>query len=98
MCYGCWEEEGKPQIATIEVGTLAMLLQGASEFGALHIFVGDWNCDDEHLKFCRDHDEADEGEKALCEMALLMSYEERVSALALADNYWGAHDKNYKPL
>lgn len=93
MCYGCWEEEGKPSINNLEVGTLALLIQKSNPFGALHIFVEDWNCEDSDIEFCLNDEDADEQDKATCEIALLMSYEERVSALALASNFWGAQSK-----
>lgn len=90
MCYGCWEEAGKPEIATLEVAQLAMNMQKADEYGALHIFVEDWNCADDSVQFCHDHEEATEWEKRLCNQALAVDESARISALALACNFWGA--------
>lgn len=90
MCYGCWEEEGSPEIETIEVAQLAMNLQKCDDFGALHILVSDWNCDDASLEFCKNEESLTEFEGAVLQQAKALSYEGRVSALALASCYWGA--------
>lgn len=60
MCYGCWEEMGKPSDVTPEIDRAAALVrrlydlpEGAAG-GNLHIVTDDWNLEDEHVLWCRD--------------------------------------------
>lgn len=58
MCYGCWEEAGKPVIDTPEVHAAAALVHELYEHprcgvgGNLHIVTDDWNLEDGSLAFC----------------------------------------------
>lgn len=57
MCYGCWEEVGKPTIDTTAVRAAAEAVAAVYEYscvgGNLHIVLDDWNLDDGNLEFCR---------------------------------------------
>jgi hypothetical protein len=96
MCYGCWEEAGKPQINTPAVREAARLAEVVYEHscvgGNLHITLDDWNVEDSSLEFCRGsiRDNVNEGdaEQLAAELACLEAFakltvEERYSALAL---------------
>lgn len=56
MCYGCWEEAGKPQIDNARVRAAVPLIQAVYEHcpvgGNLHIVLDDWNLEDGNLEFC----------------------------------------------
>lgn len=104
MCVNCWEEVGSPKIDTREVRTAAAavveLYRGYITGGLLHVVVDDWNLETEHVEWglstealrC-DLDSA-VGEPApeiviqTAAALLVLSEEERASALALAFGYW----------
>lgn len=88
MCYGCWEEADKPMWDTPQVRALAACLKQVGPFGALHIFVDDWNCEDSNIRFCMGLDGITPDEMKICEFVLGMPVDERISALALADGFW----------
>ncbi len=58
MCYGCWEEAGKPMIDTPEIRHAAETVTALYEHpnccvgGNLHIVTDDWNLEDSNLAFC----------------------------------------------
>lgn len=56
MCYGCWEEYGKPVIDTPAVreaaNSVAEVYAYACTGGNLHIVLDDWNLEDGSLQFC----------------------------------------------
>lgn len=56
MCYGCWEEAGKPVIDTPAVRAAAQaaaeVYEHACTGGNLHIVLDDWNIEDSNLEFC----------------------------------------------
>jgi hypothetical protein len=56
MCYGCWEDEGKPVIDTPAVraatASVALVYEHSCVGGNLHIVLDDWNLDDGNLAFC----------------------------------------------
>lgn len=56
MCYGCWTEEGMPQIDTPTVRAAALAVaevyQHSCVGGNLHIVLDDWNLEDDSLEFC----------------------------------------------
>lgn len=58
MCYGCWEEAGKPAIVTPATRAAALLVKRVYEFngvgGNLHIATDDWNLEDDNIAFCRE--------------------------------------------
>jgi hypothetical protein len=89
MCYGCWEDEGCPAIDNDSVRKAAEAAHELDPFGAFHIVVEDWNVDDGNIEFCMKEDDATEQELAWGRLLLSMSFDERLSALALADGFWG---------
>ncbi|SRR5581483_441698 len=56
MCYGCWEDYGKPIIDTEAVSAAAAAVADVYEYactgGNLHIVLDDWNVEDSDLDFC----------------------------------------------
>jgi hypothetical protein len=96
MCYGCWEEEGKPQIDNEKVRLAAYSIFKVFEYispsgGNLHIVIDDWNLEDGNLEFCHEEILKDYNtiELECCLRLKILSVEERYSALALHDGYWG---------
>lgn len=98
MCYGCWTEEGKPAIVNDGVREAARLGKIVYEYhlagGHLHILLDDWNAEDSHITACLDFleqeraetDDAEYMAELLCAQAFIpLTYEERISALALMD-------------
>lgn len=58
MCYGCYEDAGKPEIVnekTIKASELIKELYD-TEFGGVgrygHIVFDDWNIDDDNIEWC----------------------------------------------
>lgn len=90
MCEACWIEEGSPQIRTIEVGHAAWLATQIDPFGPFHVVVEDMNTDDENIEFYLSNTETSAFERVFGECLLALSEAERISALALAEGYWGA--------
>lgn len=63
----------------------AVLINAADEFGPLHIFVSDGNCEDEHLRFCLDRPDITEGEAEFVNKMLVdFTVDERLEAWELA--------------
>lgn len=90
MCQGCWEEDGAPRIATDETRFAALFIAAAGEYGPLHITIADDNYEDHSLAFCRA--KATEHGASAVDLACLdileaLSFEERVSASAIAYGY-----------
>lgn len=98
MCYGCWCEEGKPAIINDGVREAARLGKIVYDYhlagGHLHILLDDWNAEDSHIDGCLDFlakeraemDEAEYMAELRCGRAFSpLTYEERISALALMD-------------
>lgn len=58
MCYGCYEEYGKPELVTPEIRRASELCRQLYEFscvgGNCHIVTDDWNLEDHHIAFCVD--------------------------------------------
>ena len=56
MCYGCWEEAGKPAMDTPAIRAAAAAVAAVYEHsgvgGNLHIALDDWNLEDSNLRFC----------------------------------------------
>lgn len=56
MCYGCWEEYGKPLVVNETTAKTAELVKRLYEFAAAggncHIVTDDWNLEDDHIEFC----------------------------------------------
>jgi hypothetical protein len=87
MCYGCWVEEGKLAVMSDAVLKAAPLIRAADDCGAMHIVVSDWNLDDDHIEFCKNYETATPEDVVLCDLMAAMTYDERLSAMALADGY-----------
>ncbi len=105
MCYGCWEEKGKPSIYNEQIKEAALAVSKVFELskvgGNLHIVIDDWNLEDSALETCerfiREDFESYQGEieveKHCLKLLNIMSESERASVLAL---YEGFHDKDLK--
>ena len=98
MCYGCWEEMGRPSIIDADTIAAAKLIAAVYQFsevgGQCHIVVDDWNIETEHVQWCLDHldstdvmvEQADAERKCLVAL-LALSDEGRASALAIHDGF-----------
>lgn len=84
LCTGEFE-----QIATLEVSRCAWMIQRINPFGAFHIVVEDTNCEDDHIRSCMDAEDSTEFERHFGSVFLSLTYDERVSALAMSGNLWG---------
>jgi hypothetical protein len=104
MCQYCWAKCGAHKIDNDQVREASALIAGVYEYsgvgGNLHIAIDDFNLEDDALEFCagaiRDSESTGEYESGQCDAERLcleklkaMSLEERVSALALHDGFWG---------
>lgn len=89
MCCGCWREDGAPILDNDRVRRIVALLSDADHYGALHIVVDDNNLEDSSLAFCRkwgaDHGNWTEHDEVLCAAMEAATFEERVSAMGVAD-------------
>lgn len=58
MCYGCWEEYGKPSIVNELTLTAARAIDEVYSYslsgGACHIVTDDWNLEDSSIQWCLD--------------------------------------------
>ncbi len=56
MCYGCYEEQGKPAIYNDIVKKAIASINKVYEYscvgGGLHIVLDDWNLEDDAVVFC----------------------------------------------
>lgn len=56
MCYGCWEECGRPAIVNSRVREAVDLIERVYDYsgvgGNLHVVLSDWNLEDEHVEMC----------------------------------------------
>ena len=93
MCYGCYEEYGEPQIDTPQVREAAARINAVFDEcltgGNWHVVIDDWNLEDDCVGSCMEAADLTTAEKALGEVLPMLSLDERASALALADGYWG---------
>ncbi len=101
MCYGCYEEAGFPAIVNEKTKAAAALIDKVYEFscvgGNAHIVVEDWNLEDDNIRWCLDEalktnvhgaDAAQLAAESACLEALLMlSGDERASAMALHEGF-----------
>lgn len=87
LCSGEFE-----QIATLEVGRAAMMRQRVNDFGAMHVVVEDANVDDENIRYCLAQPDCTDMDRIFAVEFLKLTEEERISALALAANLWGAEN------
>lgn len=96
MCYGCWEEAGKPTIVNDRVlkavEAVKKMYETHSAGGGLHIVTDDWNLEDDNVKWCREYMttkyKADASEMACLEAFEALSEEERYSTLALEQKFF----------
>ena len=107
MCYGCYEEAGKPAIVNDKTKKAAELIKdlykqdGCGVGGYAHVVTDDWNLEDGNIDWCIT--EAEKGEyehiseegKHACINTLKylkgLTEDERYSALALVDNFIDGH-------
>jgi hypothetical protein len=104
MCYGCWQEMGKPAIVTEATKAAAEAVRALYEInavgGAMHIVTDDWNIEDHSLEFCSKEIEAGdhwsfkdagarEAAKLVCDLMSPMTEDERASVLALESGFIG---------
>ena len=90
MCLGCYKDWGYPQPeqAAKDIQPLIMAVDDeGGEFGALHIVVGDWNVEDEHIQWCLALPEATKADKSIGAALMLMPKDQRIAAFALFDGY-----------
>ena len=108
MCYGCWQKRGAPRIDNERVREAVQLADEVYEFncagGGLHVLLDDFNVDDD--SFCvryTGHDDADTPPEQIateerCAAAFLaLTVEERASALAMRNNWYGTPDLKETP-
>lgn len=109
MCYGCWEEYGKPTRVTpaiVETATLVEKLYaspGGGVGGNLHIVTDDWNLEDDNLAHCAERNSFPEDgrdnpitlkiEKDIIDAMRLMTEAERATVLALESGFIDASGK-----
>jgi hypothetical protein len=58
MCYGCWQEMGKPAMRSPSIEEAAQKIERLyDEFccdgGNLHVVTDDWNLEDCYVQFCK---------------------------------------------
>ena len=95
MCYGCWEEVGKPRITNdrvlFAVEKMREMYETHLAGGGLHIVTDDWNCEDRHVQWCRKYMtseyKADASEMACLVAFEALSEEERYSVLAVDSGF-----------
>ena len=81
---GCWEDEGRPWLASELAKQWAPAFAAANHFGALHIVVEDWNLDDDDIAFCR-ASTVDPADIALADALQKMSVPERWACAILSE-------------
>lgn len=86
MCYGCYEEAGKPK-PEAEALRLGPLLREVNPFGGCHIVVEDWNLEEEHIDFCINEPRTTSIERELMFQLKALPEDQRYAALAVRDNY-----------
>lgn len=94
MCKGCWKQYGSPQLSSLLVRETA---QQIKEFyikqpvgGYFHIVLDDWNLQNSYVEFCLKENSYPRNalEIALGKNLQILSFKERASALALANDFW----------
>jgi len=86
MCYGCYEEAGKP-LPNETAKALGRRLREIDEFGGCHIVVSDWNLDDEDIDYCMYHEETTDAERKILAELKELPASQRYAAMAVADDY-----------
>lgn len=95
MCYGCYEEYGKPQIISPETIAASGLIRRVYDFngvgGNLHAQLDDWNIEDEFFDEFKVFNETTPeqlvAEQACFNAMRTLTIEQRASALALYDGW-----------
>lgn len=101
MCYGCYEEEGKPSIVNDATKEAAILTNAVYEFscsgGNCHIVLDDFNIDDDSIEYCLNEGLEDNlhehtAEQLKIERECLLAFKalsvaERASALAIYEGW-----------
>lgn len=101
MCYGCYEEAGKPEIVNDGTKKAAALAGAVYEFngvgGNCHIVLDDFNIEDDDIEYCLNQGlennvhghtaEQLEIEKECLLSFKVLSFAERASALALHEGW-----------
>jgi len=110
MCMGCYEKYGSPSIVNEKTERAAELIGRVYEWNAVggnaHIVLDDWNLEDEHVAWCREHISTSDGyndypeEQLIAERECLafladLSLDERASALALYYEFSPALHERY---
>lgn len=86
MCYGCYEEAGKP-LPNDEARALGERLREIDEFGGCHVVVGDWNLDDRNIDFCMAYETTTDAEREVMAALKALPEAQRYAAMAVADGY-----------
>lgn len=86
MCYGYYEDEGKP-LPGPEALALGSLLDECDPFGGCHIVVEDWNLDDECIDFCIAEPMTTPRERELMVALKKLPEDQRYAAMAVRDGY-----------
>jgi hypothetical protein len=84
MCYGCYEEFGKPKpdsAALAVVPLIAKVYDDNFVGGGLHIVVDDWNVFDECIEYCMKENDLTADEMQCAEAMLALSEDQRAAAL-----------------
>lgn len=100
MCYGCWEEIGKPSIINDSVKEAAKKIAAVYDIhaagGRLHMILDDWNVEDEYIvsnwSYLADPENRENRDQEEAEFSCLKTFEkltldERYSALALFNEF-----------
>jgi hypothetical protein len=102
MCYGCYEEAGRPAIITPTTQGMAELIQRLYDMpdgcvgGHAHIVLDDWNLEDGDIDYClevaKENKHGYDPEQVSLEITILthlkrMTEDERYSSLALVDGF-----------
>lgn len=92
LCDGTYE-----RTLTLEVGRAAFFAQHVDDYGAFHAVVADTNVEDDHIHRAMAQDDCKPHERKFGEVMLMLSEEDRISALAMAQNRYGVMSIHSKP-
>lgn len=88
MCYGCYEEYGKPEELTERTLPVIRLIEevyaNSAVGGNCHVVLDDWNLEDDYLYNIMNQ-EIEPLERQCMEAMIAMSMDERATALAIHD-------------
>jgi hypothetical protein len=86
MCYGCYEEAGKP-VPTEQARAVGIRLREVDPYGGCHIVREDWNVEDGNIDFCLADPATTEPERDVMRALRELPEDQRYAALATADGY-----------